>query len=403
MSSLSVQNLSVAYGPHPALNDVNLAVAPGEIVVILGANGAGKSSLLRAIGGICEGKVAGQIALGGQNLGTLSADQILESGIAIVPEGRGIFGDLTVAENLSLGGSAKRARAAEEENLRRVLDLFPKLNERQNQVARTMSGGEQQMVAIGRAMMSNPTILMLDEPSLGLSPLLSKELFAALKKVREIGLGILLVEQNAKQSLAIADRGYLLENTRITHEAMASDLAQDARVQSAYLGGEATKASPRSAQLVTRVTVTDGETREADGAAYLPFIQPGHHPARASADSLISGSIDDLVADAASLSANEPPNPVLDAPAGAMPKAGSEIERVVLDMERAARQASERVSTYKPRALAHPPQPGKRSLPMAPRTEPNSDHSEEPVVIEVYRAPRVEVYKRRPSGSFERD
>ena len=114
MSSLSVQNLSVAYGPHPALNDVNLAVAPGEIVVILGANGAGKSSLLRAIGGICEGKVAGQITLGGQNLGTLSADQILESGIAIVPEGRGIFGDLTVAENLSLGGSAKRARAAEE-------------------------------------------------------------------------------------------------------------------------------------------------------------------------------------------------------------------------------------------------------------------------------------------------
>lgn len=125
MSSLTVQNLSVAYGPHPALNDVSLAVAPGEIVVILGANGAGKSSLLRAIGGICEGKVAGQRTLGGQNLNTLSADQILESGIAIVPEGRGIFGDLTVAENLSLGGSAKRARAAEEENRRRVLIYSP--------------------------------------------------------------------------------------------------------------------------------------------------------------------------------------------------------------------------------------------------------------------------------------
>ena len=400
MSSLTVQNLSVAYGPHPALNDVSLAVAPGEIVVILGANGAGKSSLLRAIGGICEGKVAGQRTLGGQNLNTLSADQILESGIAIVPEGRGIFGDLTVAENLSLGGSAKRARAAEEENRRRVLDLFPKLKERQNQVARTMSGGEQQMVAIGRAMMSNPTILMLDEPSLGLSPLLSKELFAALKKVREIGLGVLLVEQNAKQSLAIADRGYLLENTRITHEATASDLAQDPRVQSAYLGGDTAKTKPVAAEPAAEETAQASESR-----ANLPFIQPGHHPSRASADSLIAGSIDDLVANAADVSTKESSTPsttTTSAPSPA-PRASSEIERVVTDIEQAARQASERVRTYKPRALVSSIRANHSPSTPAERTEQNREHSEEPVVIEVYRAPRVDVYKRRPSGSFERD
>jgi len=398
MSSLTVQNLSVAYGPHPALNDVSLAVAPGEIVVILGANGAGKSSLLRAIGGICEGKVAGQRTLGGQNLNTLSADQILESGIAIVPEGRGIFGDLTVAENLSLGGSAKRARAAEEENRRRVLDLFPKLKERQNQVARTMSGGEQQMVAIGRAMMSNPTILMLDEPSLGLSPLLSKELFAALKKVREIGLGVLLVEQNAKQSLAIADRGYLLENTRITHEATASDLAQDPRVQSAYLGGDTAKTKPVAAEPAAEETAQALESR-----ANLPFIQPGHHPSRASADSLIAGSIDDLVADAAGVSASEPSTPPTTAISALTPRTSSEIERVVMDIEQAARQASDRVRTYKPTALLSSFKAEQRPSTRAEPTAPDGDTSEEPVVIEVYRAPRVEVYKRRPSGSFERD
>ncbi|MAW53471.1 MAG: ABC transporter ATP-binding protein [Geminicoccus sp.] len=402
MSSLTVQNLSVAYGSHPALNDVNLAVAPGEIVVILGANGAGKSSLLRAIGGICEGKVGGQRTLGGQSLNTLSADLILESGIAIVPEGRGIFGDLTVAENLSLGGSAKRARAAEEENLRRVLELFPKLQERQNQVARTMSGGEQQMVAIGRAMMSNPTILMLDEPSLGLSPLLSKELFAALKKVREIGLGVLLVEQNAKQSLAIADRGYLLENTRITHEATASDLAQDPRVQSAYLGGDTSKPKTVAAE-----PVAEEAAQKPDTKAHLPFIRPGYHPSRASADSLISGSIDDLVTNAADVSTKESSTPsttTTSAPSPApAPRASSEIERVVTDIEQAARQASERVRTYKPRALVSSIRANNSPSTPAERTEQNREHSEEPVVIEVYRAPRVDVYKRRPSGSFERD
>ncbi len=242
---LEVKRLSAAYGQHPALNNASVRVGKGEIVVILGANGAGKSTLLKAISGICEGKVTGSVRMNGQELVGMKPDRIVEEGVALVPEGRGIFGDLTVEENLTLGAYSDRARGAERTNLDRVYALFPKLEERRKQVARTMSGGEQQMVAIGRAMMSNPQILTLDEPSLGLSPLLSKELFANLMAVRETGIGILLVEQNAKASLAIADRGYLLENTEIIHEDTAAKLAKDPAVQKAYLGGAAGGAVPR--------------------------------------------------------------------------------------------------------------------------------------------------------------
>ncbi|MEC7763418.1 MAG: ABC transporter ATP-binding protein [Pseudomonadota bacterium] len=238
---LEVKGLSAAYGQHPALNNASVRVGKGEIVVILGANGAGKSTLLKAISGICEGKVKGSVRMNGHELVGMKPDRIVEEGVALVPEGRGIFGDLTVEENLTLGAYSERAKDAERTNLDRVYALFPKLLERRKQVARTMSGGEQQMVAIGRAMMSNPAILTLDEPSLGLSPLLSKELFQSLRAVRETGIGILLVEQNAKASLAIADRGYLLENTEIIHEDAAGSLAKDPAVQKAYLGGAAAK------------------------------------------------------------------------------------------------------------------------------------------------------------------
>lgn len=236
---LSISDLSVSYGLHRALSGVSLTVSPGEIVVMLGANGAGKSSLLRAIGGICEGQCTGRIDLSGKNILSRKADEIVEAGIAFVPEGRGIFGDLTVWENLMLGAYSKRGQSGKDKNLKWVLELFPKLAERKSQVVRTMSGGEQQMVAIGRAMMANPEILMLDEPSLGLSPLLCSELFGNLAHIRETGMGVLLVEQNAKQSLAIADRGYLIENGEITGENAADAMLNDPAVQVAYLGGGA--------------------------------------------------------------------------------------------------------------------------------------------------------------------
>ncbi|MCB1333088.1 MAG: ABC transporter ATP-binding protein, partial [Roseivivax sp.] len=234
---LEVGSLSVSYGQHRALENAALRVSPGEIVVILGANGAGKSTLLKAMCGICEGWVSGSVQLDGEEMLGRKPDRIVEAGLALVPEGRGVFGDMTVQENLTLGAYSHRARDDEAGNLDRVLSLFPKLAERRRQVVRTMSGGEQQMVAIGRAMMSNPSILALDEPSLGLSPLLSRDLFHSLLAVRQAGLGVLLVEQNAKQSLRIADRGYLLENGVIVHEDTAEALSRDPAVQKAYLGG----------------------------------------------------------------------------------------------------------------------------------------------------------------------
>ncbi|UKV15708.1 ABC transporter ATP-binding protein [Thalassospiraceae bacterium SW-3-3] len=233
---LEVHKLSVSYGKHTALRDVSLRVDRGEIVVMLGANGAGKSSLLKACAGLVAKHENTAIALSGKDLTDLAAHRIVEAGLALVPEGRGIFGDLTVRENLELGAFAKRARASEKDNLERVMTLFPKLSERLDQDARTMSGGEQQMVAIGRALMSNPDILLLDEPSLGLSPIMTGDLFKALAAIRNTGVGVLLVEQNAHQSLAISDRGYLIENGAITGQDTALALQSDLAVQKAFLG-----------------------------------------------------------------------------------------------------------------------------------------------------------------------
>ena len=241
---LEVSGISVAYGKHLAVDRVTLGVAPGEIVLILGANGSGKTSLLKAIAGMLPAAGA-SIQLDGRKLNGLPAHAVVEAGLALVPEGRGVFGELTVRENLELGAFAKRARPTEADNLRHVLELFPRLGERLSQAVRTMSGGEQQMVAVGRALMSAPKFLLLDEPSLGLSPLMCKELFAALARIRDRKLGILLVEQNAKRSLAIADRGYLIANGRIVGEGSAASLRDDPAVQRAYLGaGEPARTVP---------------------------------------------------------------------------------------------------------------------------------------------------------------
>jgi branched-chain amino acid transport system ATP-binding protein len=245
---LEVAGLAVSYGRHRALEGVSLKVAKGEICVILGANGAGKSTLLKAIAGMVKSE-AGDVAMNGRPIARLKPHHIVEEGIALVPEGRGIFGELTVAENLQLGAFAARARHSEKATLDTVYALFPRLAERKRQVARTMSGGEQQMVAIGRALMSRPDILMLDEPSLGLSPLLTQELFKALTEVAKTGVGILLVEQNARQSLKIAERGYLIENGHVAGENSAKALMNDPAVVAAYLGGAASAgAAGRRAQ-----------------------------------------------------------------------------------------------------------------------------------------------------------
>lgn len=308
---LEVSNLSVRYGKHIALENVALTVKPGEIVVILGANGAGKSTLLKSIAGICEGQSSGSVTIGSDPVLGLPAHKVVERGIALVPEGRGIFGEMTVRENLMLGGNPDRARDEVRANMDRLTTLFPKLAERAGQAARTMSGGEQQMVAIGRAMMSNPEILMLDEPSLGLSPLLAKDLFQNLKTVREAGLGILLVEQNAKLSLAIADRGYLLENGHILREDRAEALLHDPAVQAAYLGGAAGHATGPGQAPTAATPAVAGPTDAPKPAAAPPTPTVRARPLRSVSSSDISGlDIDSLVASAARQSAR----PVSQAP-----------------------------------------------------------------------------------------
>jgi branched-chain amino acid transport system ATP-binding protein len=233
---LEVAALSATYGRHQALYDVSLRAARGETVAILGANGAGKSTLLRAIAGLVAAAPGARIALDGAALHGLPPHAIVKAGVALVPEGRGVFGDLTVRENLALGAFARRARGGETANRERVLALFPRLAERLDQTARTMSGGEQKMLAIGRALMSAPSLLLLDEPSLGLSPRLTAELFDTLVRIRGRDVGMLLVEQNAVRSLAIADRAYVLTAGRIVAEGPAARLRDDPAVARAYLG-----------------------------------------------------------------------------------------------------------------------------------------------------------------------
>lgn len=233
---LEARNVSVFYGRHRALENVSATVSKGEIVIMLGANGAGKSTFLRAVAGQTRKMDGAIVLMDGIDITQRPPHEIVETGIALVPEDRGLFADLTVRENLTLGANPLRARAQEAENLELVLSLFPKLKQRSKQLVRTMSGGERQMVAIGRAMMSAPIILLLDEPSLGLAPLLCTELFRTLARIKEAGVGIFLVEQNAKQSLAIADRGYLLDNGHIVGVDSAEALSKDEKVRAAYLG-----------------------------------------------------------------------------------------------------------------------------------------------------------------------
>ncbi len=232
---LSIRHLRVRYGPIEALHDISLEVNEGEVVTLIGSNGAGKTTTLGAVSGLLP-LAEGQIFFDGQDITHLAPHKRVPLGLIQVPEGRRIFGTMSVAENLDLGAYARTDRANLRGELDEIYSLFPRLAERRNQAAGTMSGGEQQMLAVGRALMSRPRLLLLDEPSLGLAPLLVKEIFAVVKRIRDRGVTVLLVEQNAHKALNIADRAYVLETGHISMSGDAKTLAKDPRVKAAYLG-----------------------------------------------------------------------------------------------------------------------------------------------------------------------
>ena len=232
---LEIKDLHVFYGAIHALKGVSLTVSDGELVSLIGANGAGKTTTLHAISGLLPA-ASGSILLDGTDLQKVPANTIIGLGMAHVPEGRHVFARMTVEENLRMGAYILRDQKQIAENLERVYGHFPRLKERRRQLAGTLSGGEQQMLATGRALMTNPKIVLMDEPSMGLSPLLVKEIFAIIQQLHESGITILLVEQNAKMALAVSDRAYVLETGTISMEGPAAELAADDRVRKAYLG-----------------------------------------------------------------------------------------------------------------------------------------------------------------------
>ncbi len=232
---LRVEHVNAGYGDVQVLWDVSFNVAPNEFVVLVGANGAGKSTLMRAISSIVP-VTSGQILFDGQRLDKVPPYKIVEHGIAHVPEARQLFPEMSVQENLELGSLKPPAKAKRAETMEWVFELFPRLKERRKQLAGTMSGGEQQMCAIARGLMSKPKMIMFDEPSLGLSPLLTQEIFRLARKIHDEGLTILMVEQNVKQTLGICDRAYVLENGRIVLEGKGKELLENEKVKQAFLG-----------------------------------------------------------------------------------------------------------------------------------------------------------------------
>jgi len=238
MSLLSLEKLEVAYGGIRAVKGIDLAVEPGELVCLIGANGAGKTTTLRAITGLVK-PAAGRILYDGGEVGGQRPHQIARRGLALVPEGRGVFPQLTIEENLAMGAYARRDRAGVAQDIDRAFTLFPRLKERRRQTAGTLSGGEQQMLAIARAMMSRPRLLLLDEPSMGLAPLMVDRIFEVIRTIAAEGVTLLLVEQNARLALEVSHRGYVLDGGLVAFSGEAKALLGDARIREAYLGESA--------------------------------------------------------------------------------------------------------------------------------------------------------------------
>ncbi|WP_346935782.1 ABC transporter ATP-binding protein [Clostridium sp.] len=230
---LLIENLNVSYGGIKAVKNISLSVPEGKIVTLIGSNGAGKSTILRSIVGLVPSQ-GGTITFNGENLAGKSTDEIVAKGITLVPEGRGVFPNLTVLENLKIGGYMRKDSL--EEDLVWIYQLFPRLKERSWQMAGTLSGGEQQMLAVGRALMSRPKLIMMDEPSLGLAPIIVQDIFKIIKEINEKGVTILLIEQNANLALQTADIGYVIETGSITLTGMGRELLNDESVKAAYLG-----------------------------------------------------------------------------------------------------------------------------------------------------------------------
>ncbi len=233
---LTVENLTVHYGAIQALKGISFSVNEGEVITLIGSNGAGKTTTLHAISNIIK-KTAGKVTFQDTDITSVPADAIVKTGLIQVPEGRRIFSNLTVRENLEMGAYTRKDKAGIKADMENVFELFPRLKERLRQVSGTLSGGEQQMLAMGRALMAKPKLLLLDEPSMGLAPILVDEIFSIIQKINKDGTTILLVEQNAFKALSIADRAYILETGNIVKTGAASDLISDDSVRSAYLGG----------------------------------------------------------------------------------------------------------------------------------------------------------------------
>lgn len=235
MAMLSIKDLQVYYGVIQAIKGISFEVNEGEIIALIGANGAGKTTILHTVSGLIPAK-SGSVQFEGKELTKTAPHKIVQMGMAHVPEGRRVFQELTVFENLKLGAYTRKDKAEIDRSLKMVYERFPRLEERKKQVAGTLSGGEQQMLAMGRALMSSPKIILMDEPSMGLSPLLVSEIFDIIKSINESGTTVLLVEQNAKKALSIADRAYVLETGNIVLEGGAKDLMNDDSIKKAYLG-----------------------------------------------------------------------------------------------------------------------------------------------------------------------